>query len=117
MNLDFGPWLAQAITSHGYWMLVLGCLLEGETVLLLAGFAAHRGQLDPLWVLVVASVAAFVGDQCFFWLGRRHGARVLALRPTWGGQAARVNALLQRWGGSSSSASALRMACALPGPW
>ena len=99
MNLDFGPWLAQAITSHGYWMLVLGCLLEGETVLLLAGFAAHRGQLDPLWVLVVASVAAFVGDQCFFWLGRRHGARMLALRPAWACQAARVNALLQRWGG------------------
>ena len=99
MNLDIGPWLTQAIADHGYWMLALGSLLEGETVLLLAGFAAHRGQLNPLWVLVVASVAAFVGDQCFFWLGRRHGPRVLALRPAWAGQAARVDALLQRWGG------------------
>ena len=99
MSLDIGHWLTQAIASHGYWVLALGCVLEGETVLLLAGFAAHRGQLNPLWVLVVASVAAFVGDQFYFWLGRRHGPRVLALRPAWAGQAARVDALLQRWGG------------------
>ena len=99
MTPDIGPWLTQAIASHGYWVLALGCLLEGETVLLLAGFAAHRGQLNPLWVLVVASVAAFVGDQCFFRLGRRHGPRVLALRPAWARHAARVHGLLQRWGG------------------
>ena len=99
MSLDIGPWLTQAIASHGYWVLALGCVLEGETVLLLAGFAAHRGQLNPLWVLVVASVAAFVGDQFFFWLGRRHGPRVLALRPAWASHAARVHGLLQRWDG------------------
>ena len=131
MTADIGPWLNDAIASHGYWVLALGCLLEGETVLLLAGFAAHRGRLDPLWVLVVASAAAFVGDQCFFWLGRRHGAGVLALRPAWAGQAARVNRLLDRWGGwlvvgvrfayglrmagpllmGASTMSALRFAC------
>ena len=99
MNLDIGPWLTQAISSHGYWVLALGCLLEGETVLLLAGFAAHQGHLNPMAVVVVASVAAFVGDQCFFWLGRHHGPRVLALRPGWARHAARVDALLQRWDG------------------
>lgn len=91
------PDLASLIAAHGYWVLAIGCLLEGETVLLLAGFAAHRGHLDPAWVLVVASVAGFAGDQFFFWLGRRHGARVLARRPAWAAQAARVQALLQRW--------------------
>ena len=99
MTDSIGPWLTHAIATHGYWMLALGCVLEGETVLLLAGFAAHRGQLNPFWVLVVASVAAFVGDQIFFWLGRRHGPRVLALRPAWAGQAARMHTLLQRWDG------------------
>lgn len=91
------PDLAGLIAAHGYAVLAIGCLLEGETVLLLAGFAAHRGHLNPLAVLVVASVAGFVGDQFFFWLGRRHGAQVLARRPAWARQATKVQALLQRW--------------------
>ena len=41
MTTDIGPWLNEAIASHGYWVLALGCLLEGETVLLLAGFATQ----------------------------------------------------------------------------
>ena len=89
--------LAGLIASYGYWLLAVGCLLEGETVLLLAGFAAHRGHLDPFAVVVVASVAGFTGDQFYFWLGRRHGARVLARRPAWARQAGRVQALMQRW--------------------
>lgn len=91
------PDLGGLIATHGYWVLAIGCLLEGETVLLLAGFAAHRGHLNPLAVLVVASVAGFVGDQVFFWLGRRHGAQVLARRPAWALRAAQVQTLLQRW--------------------
>lgn len=91
--------LAGLIAAHGYWVLALGCLLEGETVLLLAGFAAHRGLLNPLAVLAVASAAGFVGDQCYFWLGRRHGARVLARRPAWAAQAERVQRWALRWDG------------------
>lgn len=89
--------LGGMIATYGYWLLALGCLLEGETLLLLAGFAAHRGHLDPFAVVAVASVAGFTGDQFYFWLGRRHGARVLARRPAWAHQAGRVQALMQRW--------------------
>ena len=89
--------LGELIATHGYWLLAIGCFIEGETVLLLAGFAAHRGHLDPLGVLAVASVAGFAGDQFYFWLGRRHGERVLARRPAWARQAERVQALVQRW--------------------
>ena len=89
--------IGDLIAAHGYWVLAIGCFIEGETVLLLAGFAAHRGHLHPLGVLAVASVAGFAGDQFYFWLGRRHGARVLARRPVWARQAGRVQALVQRW--------------------
>ena len=91
--------LADWIASHGYWVLSLGCLLEGETVLLMAGFAAHRGLLDPWAVLAVASAGGFVGDQIYFWLGRRHGAQLLARRPAWAAQAARVQRWALRWDG------------------
>ena len=85
------------IQTHGYWLLAVGCLLEGETLLLLAGFAAHRGHLNPLAVLAVAATAGFAGDQIFFWLGRRHGAAVLARWPALLQHVDRVHGLLERW--------------------
>ena len=82
--------LADLVGTHGYWVLFLGCLLEGETLLVLAGFAAHRGYLNLGAVIALAAVAGFAGDQAAFWLGRRHGAVVLARFPSIERQAQRV---------------------------
>jgi len=88
--------LASLIGTHGYWLLGLGCLLEGESMLVLAGFAAHLGYLDPLLVILVAAGAGFTGDQALFWLGRRHGRVMLARFPSLVRRAARVRDLLSR---------------------
>jgi membrane protein DedA with SNARE-associated domain len=88
--------LPHLIETWGYWVLAIGCLLEGETVLALAGFAAHRGHLDFGVVLVVAAIAGFTGDQIFYWIGRRHGHRVLRRFPAVAEQAGRVHALIER---------------------
>ncbi len=85
------------IETHGYWLLALGCLLEGETILMLAGFAAHRGYLDPAWVLAIGASVGFAGDQFYFWLGRRHGAAVLERWPAIARQSGRLERLLQRF--------------------
>lgn len=89
--------LGTLIENHGYWILALGCLLEGETVLILAGFAAHRGYLNPVAVLAIASAAGFVGDQFYFWLGRRHGSALLARWPALARQADRVHRLIEHY--------------------
>ena len=89
--------LSSLIENHGYWLLALGCLLEGETILLMAGFAAHRGYLDPLAVFVIAAVCGFAGDQFWFWLGRRHGAAALARWPSLGRQSQRLHQGLERY--------------------
>ena len=60
--------LATLIAAHGYWILALGCLLEGETVLVLAAIAAHRGYLNPAAVVTIAAARAFAGNEFFFWL-------------------------------------------------
>ena len=72
----------ERLQTHGDWILALGCPLEGETVLILAGYPVHRGLLDPVAVLAIASLSGFAGDQGFFWLGRRHGAGVIARFPS-----------------------------------
>ncbi len=89
--------LAQAITQHGYWVLALGALAEGETVVTLAGFAAHRGYLSLAAVLAIASAGGWAGDQAMFWLGRRHGAAVLRRWPTIARQTQRVHRLVERY--------------------
>lgn len=70
----------QLIVQHGAWFypIVFICtFLEGETIVLLAAFAAAQGLVDPLLLLVAAGLGSFAGDQCYFWVGRRFGARLL----------------------------------------
>lgn len=77
MTADLGALVAQ----YGYPVILLGTMLEGETVLLLAGFAAHRGYLAPWAVVAVAMAGATLGDQLAFAAGRRWGGRLAALHP------------------------------------
>jgi membrane protein DedA with SNARE-associated domain len=89
--------LASLIETHGYWVLALGCLLEGETIVVLAGFAAHRGYLDPVAVIGLAWAMGFLADQLYFWLGRRHGPYILARWPVVRRQADRVHRMVERY--------------------
>ncbi len=88
--------LSTLIASHGYWILALGCFLEGETILLLAGVAAHLGYMNLWAVLGIAVVCGFAGDQFFFWLGRSYGARILARWPSIAKKVQRVELLIER---------------------
>jgi len=85
------------IDSYGYAVLFVGTFLEGETVLVLGGAAARLGYLKLEWVIACACVGSLLGDQLWFWLGRRHGRRLLARRPAWQRRVDRVHALLERY--------------------
>ena len=85
------------IDSYGYLAVFIGAFLEGETILALAGLAAYRGYLDFKLVVVVALLAGFLGDQFYFFLGRRKGQQILARFPNMEGRAHRFDALLARW--------------------
>lgn len=58
------------IEHYGLLAVFLGGLLEGETVLILAGVAAHHGILSVSLVFVVSALAAAIGDQFWFLLAR-----------------------------------------------
>jgi membrane protein DedA with SNARE-associated domain len=93
MDLD----LPGLIDSWGYLAVMVGAFLEGETILALAGLAAYRGYLDFYTVVAIAMISGFAGDQFFFFLGRRHGARILARFPSAQARALRFDAMLARW--------------------
>lgn len=88
---------AQLLAHYGYLAVFVGCLLEGETILVLAGFAAHQGYLSFLTVVLIAMLSGWLGDQTFFFLGRHYGTLLLKRFPDWSRRAQRVTALLQRY--------------------
>ena len=85
------------IDSYGYAAVFAGAFLEGETIIALAGLAAYRGYLDLFVVIALAMLAGFLGDQFYFFLGRRHGARILERFPHAHERAVRFDALLARY--------------------
>ena len=64
--------LESIVDTYGYLAVLLGTFLEDETILVLGGFAAHRGYLALPWVIVAAFLGSLCGDQLFFFLGRKH---------------------------------------------
>src|SRR6059058_2388420 len=84
------------IEAYGYWAVLVGTFLEGETILVLGGFAANRGYLDLPWVIVAAFLGSFSGDQLYFYLGRHYGRRIIAKRLSWQVSAEKVYRLLER---------------------
>ncbi|CAI8859481.1 Inner membrane protein YohD [Pseudomonas sp. IT-P253] len=65
------------LATYGYWAVFFGCLLEGETILILGGMAAHQHLLHLWPVIAWASLGGMLGDQLLFWSGRYFGGRLL----------------------------------------
>lgn len=51
------------LIKYGYAALAVGTFLEGETILVIAGFLAHRGYLSMDLVILSAFLGTFFGDQ------------------------------------------------------
>lgn len=75
--MHFQQILREYLEIHGYWVLFAGTFLEGETILIMAGFLAFQGYLDLWGVILTAFAGSFLGDQFFFYLGRLQGTSLL----------------------------------------
>jgi membrane-associated protein len=77
--------LRNAVVHYGYWAVGAALLLEnagvpvpGETILLLASFLAYsEHELQLPWIIVVATIAATLGDNLGFALGYYGGRPLL----------------------------------------
>lgn len=75
--------LEQLIKDYGYLALFIGCFLEGETILIIAGVAASEGLLDIRLAILSAFLGTVSGDSVYFLLGRYHGDWLLSKLPRW----------------------------------
>ncbi len=89
--------LEYLISHYGYVALFIGVFLEGETVLIAAGFAAHLGHLSLTWVILIAFAGSLAGDQFYFLLGRVRGKAFLHKRPRWEAKVKKVWSLFEHY--------------------
>ncbi|HXQ49778.1 MAG TPA: DedA family protein [Stellaceae bacterium] len=88
------------ILEHGAWSYLVTFVwtfFEGETFVLLAGFAAAQGVLSAPLLLLSAALGSFAGDQCYFWIGRHFGLRLMARHPDWRARVDRALSWLKRY--------------------
>lgn len=85
------------IRSYGYVAVLVGAFLEGETIVVLAAFAAHQGYLPLSEVILAAFIGSVAGDQLYFYLGRKHSRFLLNRSSFWRNRIDTARALLNRF--------------------
>jgi len=86
------------ITTYGYAAVFLGCLIEGEALVIIAGFLAFLGELHLPLVMLMAFSGTIISDLSWFLIGRyssdhflnrwawlrnlsHHSVRLIGVRP------------------------------------
>lgn len=65
------------LKEHGYIILFVWGMLEGEAGLIMAGLLSHSGDMNLFLAIFVAGLGGFAGDQVYFYIGRFNKASVL----------------------------------------
>lgn len=82
---------------YGYWTLLIGTFLEGETILMLGGLSAKLGLLDLRLVMLTAFIGSVSGDQLYFHIGRFKGKELVPRHPKWKRRIDRVHRMIERY--------------------
>jgi membrane protein DedA with SNARE-associated domain len=73
--------LEYLITTYGYPALLVGAIVEGEVALVIAGFAAYLGYMNLPVVIALGFIGSLIGDQTYFYIGRKKGRELLQKWP------------------------------------
>lgn len=89
LHLDF-DWLFANYGTAIYTVLFLVIFVEtglvampflpGDSLLFTAGLFARSGHLNLSYLLILLFVAAVLGDNCNYWIGRKIGLKIFSLK-------------------------------------
>ena len=89
--------LESIIRDYGYWALLIGTFFEGETILIIGGLSAHLGLLQLPYVMLIAFIGSFSGDQVYYFIGYFKGRELLQKHLKWKRRVDRVNTHIERY--------------------
>ena len=89
LHLDF-DWLFANYGTAIYTVLFLVIFIEtglvampflpGDSLLFTAGLFARSGHLNLSYLLILLFIAAVLGDNCNYWVGRKIGLKIFSLK-------------------------------------
>jgi membrane protein DedA with SNARE-associated domain len=85
------------IESYGYYAVFLFACIEGEVAVLTAGFLCQRGLMALHFVMLAAFLGTLITEQCLFFVGRSHGARLLKKYPALSQKSDKVIKFLKKY--------------------
>lgn len=90
-------YLLELLKTWGYIIVLLGSMVEGESVILTACVAAYFGYMSMPKIVVIAFLGTLVADQTLYFVGRWYGHHILNRYPQLKNPAHRAFTLLHRW--------------------
>lgn len=94
-----GNWayIADFVRDWGYVAVFLGSLIEGESVIFIAGFFAHEGYLSLPKIILVSFIGTLFADQALYFVGRHYGNPFIDRFPSFKPRAEKAFQLLRRY--------------------
>jgi membrane protein DedA with SNARE-associated domain len=94
-----GNWayIAEFVQNWGYIAVFLGAMIEGESVIFIAGFFAHEGYLSLPKIIIVSFIGTLFADQALYFVGRRYGNPFIERFPSFRPRAEKAFRLLRRY--------------------
>ena len=90
--------MEQFIARWGYWAVFLGSLIEGESVILPAGYFSSQGLLSLPGIMLIAFFGTLIADQGLFIVGYIWGKKIFSIFPKLEKPSSRVFAFLKKYG-------------------
>ena len=76
--------MEELLHKYGYFAVLVGTILEGGTLLTMAGFLAHQGYMKIVpWVIAAGFAGNFIDTLICYTVGFRGGMAVIKKRPKW----------------------------------
>lgn len=93
---EWGIWIIP-VSAFLENSIILGFIFPGVTAIFFAGFVARSTGESLAYIIILATVGSFLGDNFDYFLGRR-GGRVLENKPLYAKSVARVEPFLKKHG-------------------
>ena len=76
--------MEELLDKYGYFAVMIGTILEGGTLLTMAGFLSHQGYLKLIpWVILAGFAGNFIDTWGCYCIGRAGGDAMTRRHPKW----------------------------------
>lgn len=85
------------VQNWGYVAVLLGSMVEGESIILTACVLAHMGYLNIYYIMIISFLGTLIADQSLFLIGMRYGPSLFKKYPNLKTKSKRIFELLEKY--------------------